>query len=125
MYCGYDVWRIRKEEMAQTMNTLLLIALTWAGAMVVFGVFIWALGRAAAIGDREDLEQMRAATSLVRSARTGPADRRASRRPWGNQAPGRRDGDARRWEVEEARQALVAAEAELAPYEAGHGNDPA
>jgi len=107
-------------------STFLLISVAWGGALVVAGAFVLALGRAAAIGDTADLERMREAqTPAVRPGRSGPADRRASRRPWGNQAPGRRDGDALRREVEEARQALIAAEAELALHQARHGHDAA
>ena len=107
------------------MSALLLLAI-WAGASLVVGAYAWALARAAAIGDREDLQLMsRARVSPLVLARSGPADRRASRRPWGNQAPGRRSGDALRWEVEEAERALRRAEAELASYEARHGHDAA
>ena len=112
--------------MAQAVNTLLLIALVGAGALVVGGVFVWALGRAAAIGDRKDSDMLSGeGIPPLRVVRAGPADRRTSSRPWAAQSPGRRSGDALRSEVEEARQALVAAEAELASYEARHGNDAA
>lgn len=112
--------------MVQTVSSLLLIALVWAGAMVVVGVFVWALARSAAIADRSEVETMRQGQPSRRYAtRTSTPDRRASRRPWGDRSPGRRSGDALRWEAEEARQALIAAEARLVAFEARHGDDAA
>lgn len=109
-----------------SVSTLAFMAVAWAAVRVVVSVFVWALGRAAAIGDRTEEQTMRQAqASRCVPTRTGANDRRASRRPWGSQTPGRRSGDALRWEAEEARQALITAEARLAAFEADHGNDAA
>ncbi len=104
--------------------TLLLIAIAgWLTVAVVVSPLVWGLSRAAAIGDRDQREQVDLAHAveadrLMPDRRDGAADRRATGRPWAVEAPGRRTDDVLRRERAEAHRALRDAEARLAEIEA-------
>lgn len=94
----------------------------WLTTAAVVGLFVWSLGRAAAIGDRDQLERMeleRAFDAETRALdeRIGPEDRRTTTRPWAAKASGRRAEDALRADLAEAHRALRDAEARLAEIE--------
>jgi hypothetical protein len=101
---------------------LILIA-AWLTALAVFGLFGWALARSAAIGDRDQLEQLDFARALEadKSAldrRLNREDRRAITRPWTESMSGRRAEDALRQDLADADHALKDAEIRLAEIEA-------
>ena len=98
------------------MTTLLGLLAAWALA----AAFAVALGKTAAIGDAQGVEQLMRgeASHPDRSSAPPNGGPRAARG-----AAGRRGGDALRWEVEAARQALVEAEARLAAFQASHDAD--
>jgi hypothetical protein len=101
---------------------LILIA-AWLTAFAVVGLFVWALARSAAIGDRDQLEQLDFARALEadKSAldrRLDREDRRAITRPWTESMSGRRAEDALRQDVADAEHALEDAEIRLAEIEA-------
>ncbi len=104
--------------------TWVLIAIAgWLVVAAVVGLFVWGLARAAAIGDRDQLEQLeskRAVEADIRplDPRVGPEDRRGANRPWVAKAPGRRAEDVLQDELAEAHRALTDAEARLAEIEA-------
>jgi hypothetical protein len=89
----------------------------WAVTLVVVGVVAWALARAAAEGDREELQRLRAASEQFRERRVGPPDRRAGARSSEGESPGRRRDDVLRAELERAREALRESEARAAQAE--------
>jgi len=89
-------------------ETWMLVAIAgWLTVTVVVGLYAWALARAAAIGDRPELEQMdqRAVEADLRTShrRVGPEDRRDAIRPWAVEATGRRAEDALRRNLAEAK----------------------
>jgi len=95
---------------------LILIA-AWLTAFAVVGLFVWALARSAAIGDRDQLEQLDFACALEadKSAldrRLDREDRRAITRPWTESMSGRRAEDALRQDLADAEHALEDAEIE-------------
>lgn len=95
---------------------LILIA-AWLTAFAVVGLFVWALARSAAIGDRDQLEQLDFARALEadKSAldrRLDREDRRAITRPWTESMSGRRAEDALRQDLADAEHALEDAEIE-------------
>lgn len=77
------------------MSLAIMLIGGWALAMGVVGVFAWSLGRAAAIGDRQDYGLVETGAA-VPDRRVGPPDRRdgAQRRLAGS--PGRRSEDVLR-----------------------------
>lgn len=101
-----------------------LIAIAgWLVLAVVGGLFAWGLARAAAVGDRDQLEQLASANAAeaeeqAPERRTGPEDRRAATRPWVDKAPGRRAEDVLREDLADAHRALRGAEERLAEIEA-------
>ena len=104
---------------------LILIA-AWLTALAVVGLFVWALARSAAIGDRDQLEQLEQldfarALEADKSAldrRLDREDRRAITRPWTESMSGRRAADALRQDLADAEHALEDAEIRLAEIEA-------
>ena len=94
----------------------------WLALAALVGLFAWGLARAAAIGDRDQVERTEfkralEADTLALDPRVGPADRRRARRPWAVKASGRRTEDALRHELVETRRALRDLEARLAELE--------
>lgn len=61
--------------------SLAIILGGWVLATGVVGVFAWSLGRAAAIGDRQDYELVETGAS-VSDRRVGSPNRRDEARPW-------------------------------------------
>ena len=105
------------------LETWMLVAIAgWLTVAVVVGLFAWGLARAAAIGDRVELEQMdqRAVEADLRTSyrRDGPQDRRDAVRPWAVEATGRRAEEALRRDLAEAHRLLRDAETRLAEIEA-------
>lgn len=103
--------------------SLVAIALgVWFAVAAVVTLFAMSLGRAAAIGDEVQREQIltaeRAHELRVEDRRSGEEDRRAQGRPWATEAPGRRAEDVLRRDLADARRALVDAEERLAEIEA-------
>lgn len=101
---------------------LILIA-AWLTALAVVVLLVWALARSAAIGDRDQLEQLDFARALEadKSAldrRLDREDRRAITRPWTESMSGRRAEDALRQDLADAERALEDAEIRLAEIEA-------
>ncbi len=101
----------------------MLIAIAgWLTVAVVVGLFAWGLARAAAMGDRVELEQMdqRAVEADLGASerRADPLDRRDGIRPWAVEATGRRAEDAIRRDLAEAHRLLRDAETHLAELEA-------
>ncbi len=95
----------------------------WAAVAAVVGLFVWGLARAAATGDRDQVEQLdfaRAVEADMRAPdrRADEEERRAALRPWAAEAPGRRAEDLLRRDLAEAHRALTDAEARLAEFEA-------
>ncbi len=95
----------------------------WLVVAAVVGLFVWGLARSAALGDRDQLEQLaftRAAEvqESTPEGRTGPEDRRATTRPWASVAPGRRAEDVLRQDLADAHRALRDAEQRLVEIEA-------
>jgi len=88
----------------------------WITALAVVGLFAWALARSAAIGDREDPEQLNLARALF-DRRRAPEDRRSATRPWAESSPGRRAEDALRQDLADAEDALKDAEVRLTEIE--------
>jgi len=86
----------------------------WVLATGVIGVFAWSLGRAAAIGDRQDYGLVETGAA-VPDRRVGPSDRRDETRPWLAGSPGRRSEDFLRRDVSAAELALVEEHALVAP----------
>ena len=105
------------------MTWVLIAVAGWLVVAAVIGLFAWGLARAAAMGDRDQLEQLafaRAAEADRRAEepRAGPEDRRAAERPWADKAPGRRAEDALGQDLADAHRALRDAEERLAEIEA-------
>ncbi len=105
------------------MSWVPIAIVVWVTGAGVVGLFVWGLARAAAIGDRDQLEQIdlaRAAEADMHAAdrRGGAEDRRSALRPWAAEAPGRRTEDALRRDLADAHRALTDAEARLAEFEA-------
>jgi hypothetical protein len=101
---------------------ILITVVGWLAGAAAVGVFAVALGRAAAIGDRTQQAQVEwDLAELVRMStaerRVATDDRRAERRPWAAQAPGRRAEDVLRQEIAEAHRALGDAQARLQEIE--------
>ncbi len=88
------------------MSLAIILIGGWVVATGVVGVFAWSLGRAAAIGDRQEHVLVETAAA-VPDRRVGPADRRnrSLRRLGGS--PGRRAEDLLRGDVGAADLALV------------------
>jgi hypothetical protein len=82
----------------------------WVLATGVVGVFAWSLGRAAAIGDRQDYGLVETGAA-VSDRRVGQPDRRDEARPWLAGSPGRRGEDVLRRDVGAADLALAEEEA--------------
>ena len=99
------------------MSLALIGVLGWLGATSLVGVFVWGLARAAATGDRQDLDRVIGESKRLRDRREGPADRREAPRPWASASSGRRADDALVREVAEAQQALREAQSKLARSE--------
>lgn len=83
------------------MSLILVLVAGWLVVAAVVGLFAWALARAAALGDRDPLEQLASAGAVEAEARAyerraGLEDRHTVTRPWTGKAPGRRAQDARR-----------------------------
>jgi hypothetical protein len=95
----------------------LLIGCWVVGVLVISAIGI-ALGRAAAVGDRRELELAREARERLGERRVGPPDRRSATRPWASGSPGLREADKLRAEVAERQQRLREAELRLAEVEA-------
>ncbi len=105
------------------MSLVLVATGGWLVAAAVVGLFAWALARAAALGDRDQLEQPAFARSVeagerVGERRAGPPDRRAATRPWVAKAPGRRVEDRLPQRLAGAHRALRDAEERIAWIEA-------
>ena len=104
--------------------TWALIAIAgWLTVAAVVGLFAWALARAAAVGDRDQREQieLQRAVEAEQSAterRVGSEDRRSAARPWAATAPGRRAEDVLRRDLAEAHRILNDAEDRLQEIEA-------
>lgn len=103
--------------------SLVLIAVAgWLVVAAVVGLFVWGLARAAALGDRDQLEQLASARAVEaeergRERRAGE-DRRTATRPWAGKALGRRAEDALRQDLADAHGALRDAEERVAEIEA-------
>ncbi len=102
---------------------VLIAVAGWLVVAAVVGLFVWGLARAAALGDRDQLEQLASARAVeaaaqARERRAGPEDRRTATRPWVGKAPGRRAEDALRQDLADAHGALRDAEERLAEIEA-------
>lgn len=102
---------------------ILIAVAGWLVVTALVGFFAWGLARAAAVGDRDQLEQLASARAVEAEAqaperRAGPEDRRAATRPWAGKAPGRRAEDALRQDLDDAHRALRGAEERLAEIEA-------
>lgn len=93
------------------MSLAIILIGGWVLATGVVGVFAWSLGRAAAIGDRQDygLVETGAAVPIVGRVRPSAGMRRAR---WLAGSPGRREVDVLRRDAAAAELAL--AEAQLA-----------
>lgn len=105
------------------MSLVLVAVAGWLVVAAMVGLFAWALARAAAWGDREQLEQLALAGAveaegLAHERRAGPEDRRTATRPWADKAPGRRAEDALRQDLADAHAALSDAEERVAEIEA-------
>jgi hypothetical protein len=104
------------------MSWLLIAVAGWLVVAAVVGLFAWGLARAAAVGDRDRLEQLAFARAVAEEQaperRRSPEDRRAATRPWAAAALGRRAEDLLRQDLAEAHRALRDAEARLAEIEA-------
>ncbi len=105
----------------ELVSWVLIAVAGWLVVAAVVGLFAWALARSAAVGDRDQLEQLAFARAVeaeeqAPERRTGPEDRRAATRP--RAAPGRRAEDLLRQDFAEAHRALRDAEAHLAEIEA-------
>jgi len=120
-----------------------MAVVAWAGAAWVLA-FAWilALGRTAALADREHAAPERPRWELsseagafgapveavsgnagpaVAERRSEPGDRRGGRRPWGATVAGRRETDGLEAEVAAARRSLREAEEQLAAARAETG----
>ena len=105
------------------MSWALILIAAWLTALAVVVLLVWALARSAAIGDRDQLEQLDFARALEadKSAldrRLDREDRRAITRPWTESMSGRRAEDALRQDLADAERALEDAEIRLAEIEA-------
>ena len=105
------------------MSWVLGLVAGWLVVAAVVGLFAWALARAAALGDRDQLEQLALAGAVAAEARAhdrraGPADRRTATRPWADKAPGRRAQDIFRKELDDVNRALRDAEERIGEIEA-------
>ncbi len=101
------------------MTWVLIVVFGWLVVAAVVGLFAWCLARAAAVGDRDQLEQLAFARAVeAEERRAGPEDRRVADRPWADKAPGRRAEDALRQDLADAHRALRNAEKRLAEIEA-------
>ncbi|MDQ4071460.1 MAG: hypothetical protein M3088_01105, partial [Actinomycetota bacterium] len=87
------------------MNLAIILIGGWLMATGVVTLFAWSLGRAAAIGDRQDEALL--ATSAVPDRRVGPADRRDQSRRRLAGSPCRRAEDLRHRDVGAADLALL------------------
>jgi len=96
------------------MSLAIILIGGWVLATGVVGVFAWSLGRAAAIGDRQDYGLVETGAA-VPDRRLRPSDRRDEARPWLAGSPGRRGEDALRRDVSAAELALVEEHALVAP----------
>ena len=105
------------------------VSIAVVGCLVVaavVGLFVWGLARSAAVGDRDQLEQLAWARAVeadeaqgrLDSRRVGSDDRRTETRPWASAAPGRRAEDILRRDLAEAHRALSDAEERLVEIEA-------
>ena len=92
------------------MSLLVLLLAGWLVTMVLAAWFASRVSRAAAMGEKLELQD---AEAHWVDRRTGPADRRPSARPWQDASPGRRRGDLLRVELAETRKHLAALEAHL------------
>ena len=92
------------------MSLAIILIGGWSLATVVVGLFAWSLGRAAAIGDRQDRALVEPGAA-VPDRRVGPPDRRDEERHRLAGSPGRRAEDLVRRDVDAADLALVEAQA--------------
>ena len=99
------------------MSLAIILIGGWSLATGVVGLFAWSLGRAAAIGDGQDLALVETGAA-VRDRRVGPPDRRDETRRRLAGSPGRRAEDLLRRDVGAADLALVEAQALQAREEA-------
>ena len=90
------------------MNLAIILIGGWLMATGVVALFAWSLGRAAAIGDRQD-EALLTMSAAVPDRRVGPADRRDQSRRRLAGSPGRRAEDLRHRDVGAADLALLEA----------------
>ncbi len=74
------------------MSLAIILIGGWVLATGVVGVFAWSLGRAAAIGDRQDYELVETG-AFVCDRRVGSPNRRDEARPWLAGSPGRGSED--------------------------------
>lgn len=104
------------------MTWVLILIAGWITAAAVAGLFAWSLSRSAAIGDRDQLEQVVLEHAIEADAsaadlRVGPQDRRAGARPWATRVTGRRAEDVVRRDIADAERALSDAQHRLAEIE--------